>query len=148
MPGTVAIRFDISSSIGSGHLRRAIALGDELAERQVSHRFVTSNESCASAIGHGVPENLLVGFDTNLGEKDWIQEIPELSHVVTDFCHNEHFNLCSTTNQILQSKKLNVAVIDSMPPHHFQGDKNTIPSIVVTPYLNAEKLRETPHCKK
>ena len=55
MPGTVAIRFDVSSSIGSGHLRRSIALGDELIERQISHRFVTPNESYATAIAFGVP---------------------------------------------------------------------------------------------
>lgn len=148
MPGTVAIRFDISSSIGSGHLRRAIALGDELAKRKVSQRFVTPNESCATAIALGVPQNLLVGFDANIGEDNWIQKIPELTHVITDFCHHEHINLCATVSDILQSKQLNVAVIDSMPPNHFQGDNNTTPSIVVTPYLGAEKLRETPHCRK
>ena len=35
-----------------------------------------------------------------------------------------------------------------MPPDHFQGNRNTIPSIVVTPYLDAEILRDTPHCRK
>lgn len=148
MTGTVAIRFDVSSSIGSGHLRRAMALANELSDRQISHRFVTPNESCPTATALGVPQNLLVGFDANIGESNWIQKIPELTHVITDFCHHEHINLCATVTDILQSKQLNVAVIDSMPPNHFQGDKSTIPSIVVTPYLGAEKLRETPHCEQ
>lgn len=147
MLGTVAIRFDVSSSVGSGHLRRAIALGDEFSKRQISHQFVTPSESCATAVALGVPQNQLIGFNTKIGENDWIQQIPELTHVITDFCHHEHFNLCSTIGEILQSKQLNVAVIDSMPPNHFQGDKNTIPSIVVTPYLDADKLRQTPHCR-
>ena len=148
MPGTVAVRFDVSSSVGSGHLRRAIALGDELTKRHISYRYVTPSNSYAIAIKLGVPKNLLIGFDTKSGENNWIQKIPQLTHVITDFCHHEHSNVCSTVNQILQSKQLDVAVIDSMPPNHFQGDKNTIPSIVVTPYLGAEKLRKKPHCRK
>ena len=148
MTGTVVIRFDVSSSIGTGHLRRAIALGDELAQRRISHYFVTSNESVTSAIELGIQEKKVVGFDTKSGENDWIQKIPQLTHVITDFCHHEHSNVCSTVNQILQPKQFNVAVIDSMPPNHFQGDKNTIPSMVVTPYLDAEKLRMKPHCRK
>ena len=148
MPGTVAIRFDVSSSVGSGHLRRAVALGNELAERQISHRFITSNESYATALELGIPQDQLIGFNTKIGENDWIQKIPELTHVITDFCHHENFNLCSTINEILQSKQINVAVIDSMPPNHFQGDRYTIPSLVVTPYLNAKKLREAPRCRE
>lgn len=147
MPRTVAIRFDVSSSIGVGHLRRAIALGNELAKRQISHRFATPNESCTTAIALGIPQNQLVGFDTKFGENDWIQQVPQLTHVIADFCHQEHINPCSSIKEILQSKQLKVAVIDSMPPNHFQGDSNTIPSIVVTPYLDAENLRETPHCE-
>ena len=148
MPGTVAVRFDVSSSVGSGHLRRAVALGDELTKRQISHRYVTPNRSQVTAVELGVPKNLLIGFDTKSGENDWIQKIPQLTHVITDFCHHEHSNVCSTVNQILQPKQLHVAVIDSMPPNHFQGDKNTKPSIVVTPYLGAEKLRKKPSCRK
>ena len=56
MTGTVVIRFDVSSSIGTGHLRRAIALGDELAKRRISHYFVTQNESVTSAIELGIQE--------------------------------------------------------------------------------------------
>ena len=146
MTGTVVIRFDVSSSIGTGHLRRAIALGDELVKRQISHYFVTPNESVTSAIELGVQERNLVGFSTELGEKDWIQRIPNLTHVITDFCHHERLNSGSAINEILQSKRLNVAVIDSMPPNHFQGDNDTVPSIVVSPYLDAESLREPPTC--
>ncbi len=147
MHRTVAIRFDVSTSVGSGHLRRAIALGNELTERNIPHRFVTPHESYAIALALGVPQCQLVGFDSKFGENDWIRQIPELTHVITDFCHHENLSLCTTINEILQSKQLNVAVIDSMPPDHFQGDKNTIPSIVVTPYLDANRLRETPLCK-
>ena len=148
MPGTVAIRFDVSSSIGSGHLRRAIALGEELSDRQISHRFVTPNESCASAISLGVPQNQLVGFNTKIGEMDWIQRIPDLTHVITDICHHEQLNPDSVVDKLLQSEQITVAVIDSMPPNHFQSVKCKKPSIILTPYLDAEKLRETPHCKK
>ena len=35
-----------------------------------------------------------------------------------------------------------------MPPNHFQGDKDTVPSIVVSPYLAADNLREPPTCNK
>ena len=148
MTGTVVIRFDVSSSIGTGHLRRAIALGDELAKRRISHYFVTPNESVASAIELGIQEKQVVGFSTKLGEKDWIQRISNLTHVITDFCHHERLNSGSAINEILQSKRLTVAVIDSMPPNHFQGDKNTVPSIVVSPYLHAENLRKPPICNK
>lgn len=146
MTGTVAIRFDVSQSIGAGHLRRATTLGDELAKRQIPHLFVTPKDSCASTIGLGVPKNQLVGFEPKFGEIDWIEQISELTHVITDICHHEQPGAESIIRQILQSKKLSVAVVDSMPPYHFQGDKIITPSIVVTPYLDAEKLREAPHC--
>ena len=146
MTGTIAIRFDVSQSIGAGHLRRAITLGDELFKRQIPHRFVTPNDSCESAIALGVPKYQLVGFEPKSGEVDWIEQISELTHVITDICHHEQPSAELTVKQILQSKKLSVAVVDSMPPYHFQGDKTTAPSIVVTPYLDAEKLREAPHC--
>ena len=148
MTGTVVIRFDVSSSIGTGHLRRAIALGDELAKRQISHYFVTTNESVTSAIELGIQEKQVVGFSTKLGEIDWIQRISNLTHVITDFCHHERLNSGSAVSEILQSKRLAVAVIDSMPPNHFQGDKDSVPSIVVSPYLDAESLREPPTCNK
>ena len=93
-------------------------------------------------------KNKVVGFSTRLGEKDWIQRISNLTHVITDFCHHERLNSVSAINEILQSKQLTVAVIDSMPPNHFQGDKNTVPSIVVSPYLDAESLREPPICSR
>ena len=146
MTGTVAIRFDVSQSIGAGHLRRAITLGDELVKRHVPHLFVTSNDSCESAMALGVPKKQLVGFEPKFGEVDWIEQISELTHVITDICHHEQPSTESTIQQILQSKRLSVAVVDSMPPYHFQGDKTITPSIVVTPYLDAEKLREAPHC--
>ena len=146
MTGTVAIRFDVSQSIGAGHLRRAISLGDELVKRKIPHLFVTPKDSCASAIALGVPKNQLVGFEPNFGEIDWIEKIPELTHVITDICHHEQPSAESKIQQIMQSKRLSVAVVDSMPPYHFQGDETTRPSIVVTPYLDAEKLCEAPHC--
>ena len=146
MTGTIAIRFDVSQSIGAGHLRRAITLGDELVKRQIPHLFVTPIDSCASAMALGVPKNQLVGFAPKLGEVDWIEQISELTHVITDICHHEQPSAESKIRQILQSKKLSVAVVDSMPPYHFQGDKSASPSIVVTPYLDTEKLREAPHC--
>lgn len=148
MTGTVAIRFDVSQSIGAGHLRRAITLGDELVKRHIPHLFVTPNDSCTSAIALGVPKNQLVGFEPNFGEVNWIEQISELTHVITDICHHEQPSTESTIQQILQSKRLSVAVVDSMPPYHFQGDETTTPSIVVTPYHDAEKLREAPYCKQ
>ena len=143
---TVAIRFDVSSKVGTGHLRRAVAFGDELTQRQIQHYFVTQNSERRSAISLGIPENLLVDFDPELGESDWVRKIPGLTHVITDFCHSEHIFPNKTLGNILRAKETVTAVIDSMPPFHYQSDENSIPSLLVTPYFEANKLRDTPKC--
>ena len=145
----VAIRFDVSASVGTGHLRRAIAIGKELNNRNIPHSFVVKNHSLQTARNLGVSTDKLVGFNPDNGEKDWIQRLPNLTHVITDYCHREydHSSTYSSVANIFKRKRVFVAVIDSMPPYHFQSKFHEAPSIVVTPYLDADKFRTAPACQ-
>ena len=147
MSVSVAIRFDVSSTIGSGHLRRSTVIGKILNQRNIKHLFVTGKSSFDAAITLGVPKDNLLGFDTEVGESDWTYKLPNLDIVIVDFCHQEHRSSDFTVESIQYSSKASITVIDSMPPHHYRGDSNSVVSYVVTPYLDAQHLRTEPQCK-
>ena len=139
----------MSVSVGTGHLRRAIAFGKELKNRNIPHSFVVKNHSLQTARNLGISTDNLVGFNPDNGEKDWIQRLPNLTHVITDYCHHEydHSSTYSSVANIFKQKRVFVAVIDSMPPYQFQSKLHEAPSIVVTPYLDADKFRTAPACQ-
>ena len=145
----VAIRFDVSASIGTGHLRRAIAIGKELANRGIPYCYVTQNQEVETAITLGTPANRLIGFDPNIGEPNWIHKVPNLTHVIADFCHHERkYPSASTVIECINTtRKVTIAVIDSMPPHHFECFSDKCPKLVITPYFDAETLRSSPNCE-
>jgi len=144
----VAIRFDVSANVGSGHLRRAIAIGKQLHRIETKHVYVTQHTSANAAVALGIPESNLISFDPSIGETDWINQLPDLSHVITDFCHHENKNSHESVRDILLAANVKVAVIDSMQPYHFLNRKSATPAMVITPYFGAERLRERPHCTK
>ena len=144
----VAIRFDVSASIGTGHLRRAVTFGKELTNRGIPYCYVTQNQEVETAIMLGIPANKLIGFDPYIGESDWIHKIPNLTHVVADFCHHERINPSAGAiiEGIKATRNLAIAVIDSIPPHHFECTSNKCPTLLITPYFDAENLRSSPNC--
>ena len=144
----IAIRFDVSPEIGTGHVSRALAFGAELEKRNLSYFYVTDNGGVDFAKSIGVAPSKLHGFDANAGEADWIQRNADVTDVIVDFCHSRHINSAETVYRILQEKELRVTVIDSMPPYHYRGNSNAIPRIVITPYFGAEFLRKRPRCYK
>ena len=144
----VAIRFDVSREIGTGHATRALAFGAELEKRNLPYFYVTDIGGVDFAKSIGVSPSRLHGFDADAGEAEWIQRNADVTHVIVDFCHSRHINSGETVYRILQARELHVSVIDSMPPYHYRGYSNAIPSIVITPYLGAEFLREKPRCCK
>ena len=146
MSVSVAIRFDVSSTIGSGHLRRSIVFGKILNQRNIKHCFVTEKSSIDAAITLGVPKHALLGFDIEVGESDWTKKLPDLDIVIVDFCHQEHRSSDLTVESIQNSSKASITVIDSMPPHHYLGSSNSVVSYVITPYLDAQHLRTEPQC--
>ncbi len=148
LTGSVAIRFDVSPVIGIGHARRAMAFGAELSKRGLSHFYVTSNDAVDTARSLGIPSSKLYGFDENAGESDWIRCHTDVTHVITDFCHSQRSNAGETVRSILQTKAMHIAAVDSMPPHHFEACSDAIPSLAITPYLDAEFLRTRPLCER
>ena len=144
----VAIRFDVSREIGTGHVTRALAFGAELEKRNLSYFYVTDIGGVEFAKSIGVAPSKLHEFDADAGEADWIQRNADVTDVIVDFCHSRHINSAETVYRILQKKELHVTVIDSMPPNHYKGNSNTIPSIVITPYFGAELLCKRPQCFK
>ena len=144
----IAIRFDVSPKIGTGHVSRALAFGAELTKRNLDHFYVTTSAGVDSATMLGVPHNQLYGFDEKFGEEAWIHHHADVTHVIADFCHSRHIDSEGTIHRILQAKALHVTVIDSMPPYHFNGISNPAPDVVITPYFGAETLRTRPLCGK
>ena len=144
----VAIRFDVSPNIGTGHVSRALAFGAELTKRKLDHFYVTTSAGVESATMLGVPHSQLYGFDEKFGEEAWICRHTDVTHVIADFCHSRHIDSEGTIHRILQAKALHVTVIDSMPPYHFNGKSNPAPDVVITPYFGAETLRTRPLCGK
>ena len=150
MSEIVAIRFDVTAGIGTGHLRRSIAFGAELKQRGIQHYYVTSKTSVSSAISLGIPSNQIIGFHSQLGEQDWVSNLPGLTHVITDICHHERDqeSVSLAVKSILSAKHVVLAVIDSMPPYHYQSTSDICPSFVITPYFEADKFRDVPVAEK
>ncbi len=77
-----------------------------------------------------------------------MNKIPNLTHVITDFCHHERTDISANEiiESILNTRRVSIAVIDSMPPHHFECSNDNRPNIVITPYFGADSLRNSPNC--
>ena len=75
-----------------------------------------------------------------------MSKLPGLTHVITDICHHERDqeSVSLAVKTILSAKRVVLAVIDSMPPYHFQSTSDTCPSFVITPYFEADKFRDVP----
>ena len=78
----VAIRFDVSREIGTGHVTRALAFGAELEKRNLSYFYVTDIGGVDFAKSIGVAPSKLHGFDADAGEADWIQRNADVTDVI------------------------------------------------------------------
>ena len=136
----VALRFDVSPDVGTGHAVRARTFGTILEARGVPHVYVTHHDAVTTVEALGISKRLIYGFSADDGESAWVRNQSRVTHVITDFCHRYNSNSGEYVRQIKQVRPLTVAVIDSMPPHHFVSNPEVSPEIVCTPYLNAENL--------
>ena len=144
----VALRFDVSPDVGTGHAVRARTFGNILEARGIPHVYVTYHDAVTTAEELGISKRLIYGFSADDGESAWVRNQRRVTHVITDFCHRYNSNSSENVCQIKQVRPLTVAVIDSMPPHHFVSNPEVSPEIVCTPYLNAEILRQRPSCER
>ena len=144
----VALRFDVSPNVGTGHAVRARTFGTILEARGIPHVYVTHHDAVSSSEALGISKRLIYGFSADDGESAWVRNQSRVTHVITDFCHRYNSNSGEYVRQIKQVRPLTVAVIDSMPPHHFVSNPEVSPEIVCTPYLNAENLRQKPSCER
>ena len=102
----VAIRFDVSHEIGTGHVTKDIVFGAELENRNLSYLYVTDIGGVDFANSIGVTLSKLHGFDADAGEADWVQRNADVTDEIVDFCHSRHINSAETVNRILQEKAL------------------------------------------
>ena len=144
----VALRFDVSPEVGTGHAVRARTFGTILEARGIPHVYVTHHDAVTTAEALGIPKRLICGFSADDGEPAWVRNQSRVTHVITDFCHRYNSDSGEYVRQIKQVRPLTVAVIDSMPPNHFVSHPEVSPEIVCTPYLNAENLRQMPSCER
>ena len=108
----VAIRFDVSHEIGTGHLTRALAFGAELEKRNLPYFYVTDIAEFNFAKTIEVAPSKLHGFDTDAGETDWIQRNADVTDVIADFCHSRPINSAETVYPILQAQALFETVLN------------------------------------
>ena len=144
MTGFVALRYDLSQRIGTGHLRRMMSVGMELDNRQIPYHFVGTAASAALFNEFNIPTDRTIQIDANEGEADWLSKAPRFTHVIVDVCHEHRSNAGELVRDIKKAGTHRVAVIDSIAPDHFQEKIDGIPELVVTPYLNADLFRPAP----
>ena len=120
--------------IGLGHLHRGLSLAQDLG----TVRYALPVQARADAIAIGIDAALILPDGAAL---------PDRSVVVLDTLF--HGNAGQTTARIgqLRAQGHVVVVIDSMPPDHLPADRpETAPDLLITPYLNAGRLRPPPAC--
>lgn len=157
--GTLALRFDISSSIGLGHFKRAEAFVHTLRKqggvsgcgpfRGVLFVVRASDAAALEAVNtHRVP---YLVFDSVSGEGAWVRARPDISHVVADICHHGNQRTTAQIDEIYCARapenSVDITVIDSMPPLHFIEHSTRLPQRIVTPYLDAARHRPRPRCQ-
>jgi UDP-2,4-diacetamido-2,4,6-trideoxy-beta-L-altropyranose hydrolase len=120
--------------LGLGHLHRGLSLAQDLG----AVRYALHPQARADAIAIGMDAGLI------LRDRD---VLPDGAVVVLDTLH--HGNAGQTAARIAQLRARGhpVVVIDSMPPDHLPADTpHTAPDLLITPYLNAGRLRPPPAC--
>lgn len=128
----VILRASGGGGVGLGHLQRCLALASALPG---GWRLSTS----------ATPETLAalgVPADRVLAPGDWPADLPAGAPVVMDTLH--HGNAAATAAGVaaLKGRGHPVAVIDSMPPDHYEArEPSEAPDLLVTPYFGAEALR-------
>lgn len=136
------LRCDVSPEIGMGHFRRLQTLSRKL-DKPI---FVIPEAGYSIALEMGVaPERIISLTDANKG--NWVDDAPAGSWIITDICYEGNRPAAETEILALSGSALQVCVIDSMPPDHFdppRADGMTIPDLVITPYLNSGTLRPAP----
>jgi len=135
------LRFDVSPEIGFGHFRRALTLSGFLDR----YRFAVLPDAIDQLKQAGVPPANIISVEPTTGS--WLAEGREFGHVIFDICYDG--NRARAEAEILKACDAisSITVVDSMPPDHFCPTVSTgqrYPDLVVTPYLDAEKLREPP----
>ncbi len=140
----VALRYDLSRLIGTGHLKRLMSIGIEMDRRQIPFRFVGTAAAATLFNEFNIPKDRAIQIDTNECETDWLNQSPQFTHVIVDVCHEHRSNAGELVQNIKKSGPHKVAVIDSLAPDHFQEKLDGIPDLIVTPYLNANLHRPTP----
>lgn len=137
----IALRYDAWSEIGLGHLRRGYSLAQELKNRGIACRHVVPERSVDLLKSDGVSEHeILICRST---DSRWLQDTPEISHVITDIHWHGNANAASAEASRLAATGTPVIVVDCVPPDAYT-DQTPAPSTVITPYLNACSLRDAP----
>ncbi len=137
----IALRYDVWPEIGLGHLRRGYSLAKELKNRGIACRHVVPERSAALLRRDGIPEHEIVICSAI--NASWLQDRPEITHVVTDIHWHGNADAASAEVSRLAATGTSVIVVDCVSPDSYI-DQTPAPAAVITPYLNARSLRDTP----
>ncbi|MEP3299042.1 MAG: hypothetical protein ABJO27_21635 [Pseudoruegeria sp.] len=137
----VALRYDAWPEIGLGHLRRGYSLALELTSRNIDYYHVVPERTVPILLRDGIAESqIIVCEPLNV---DWLRNRPDISHVITDFHWHGNAPSASAEASLIASTGVCVSVIDCIAPDDYV-DQSPAPNAVITPYLNAENLRNSP----
>lgn len=141
-----ALRYDVSPTIGLGHLRRAFALSEELRHRGIRHFHAITPEGLKvlEAEGFSAPDTIVV----DRPGAGWIAENGAITHVLTDICRAGNSDAAAREIGSLAKTSAVVGVIDSMPPDHYAGTDTLPPDLLFTPYLNADRFHSAPNARR
>lgn len=140
----IGLRTDAGARLGLGHLQRLQALASALRCREAHVRFIVTEPSAPVLVSHGVPaEEILIQPMDTAPLQDGI------GVVVMDTLWSGNAPATAAAAAALQGAGRRVAVIDSMPPDQFDTLSGaSAVDLVVTPYLNAERLRIAPRATR
>ncbi len=144
MSFSVALRYDLSENIGTGHLKRLMYISAELKKRRISHHYVGTAELAQLTNEFEILHRQIVQVREDESELEWLQRSPKFSHVIVDVCHPHRNNAGELVRDLKQATSLKVAVIDSIPPDDFLALNDGIPDLIVTPHFNAEHYHPKP----
>lgn len=140
----IALVYEADRCIGLGHAVRAETLAGALGALGIPVWHVVSENTRRTLLQRQVaPDRILINGSAELASR-----VSRITHVIVDTLWKD--NLPGTVETIHAwrlSDSIHVAIIDSMAPDHWISSKHHLPPhTLITPYLNAERLRDTPGC--
>ena len=138
----IALRYDVSSTIGMGHASRARILANEFDRRRIP--VIHAVKRAAIPLLQSWLSDSVQFVAVDSPNKQWQTQLSTVTDVIVDTLW--HTNATTTYREVKTintNSDARVTIIDSMPPDHFICSNCKVHALL-TPYLDAQKYRPAP----